>query len=64
MEDAIDMAHGVDPFRVLMSRETLDTSRINVVRRFKKNEPDSRGSSPAMTQAMIQGFLHGVECVA
>src|ERR1019366_182246 len=48
MEDAIDMAHGVDPFRVLMSRETLDTSRINVVRRFKKNEPDSRGSSPAM----------------
>ena len=53
VEDAIDMTHGVDPFRVQMSRQTPDTSRINVVRRFKKNEPDSRGSSPAMT---AEGF--------
>jgi hypothetical protein len=43
------MAHGVDPFRVQMSRQTPDTRRINVVRRFKKNEPDSRGLVPAMT---------------
>src|ERR1019366_7401510 len=56
MEDAIDMAHGVDPFRVLMSRETLDTSRINVVRRFKKNEPDSRGLDPAMTTVWPEGL--------
>jgi hypothetical protein len=37
VENAIGMAHGVDPFRVQVSRETLETSRINVVRPFKQN---------------------------
>jgi protein-S-isoprenylcysteine O-methyltransferase Ste14 len=37
VENAIGVAHGVDPFRVQVSRETLETIRINVVRRFKQN---------------------------
>ncbi|MDF2115737.1 hypothetical protein PY365_09160, partial [Roseiarcaceae bacterium H3SJ34-1] len=34
--------HGVDPFRVRMSRQTLWINRINTVHLFKKNEPDTR----------------------
>jgi ribonuclease PH len=40
VEDAILLAHGVDPFRVQTSRETPDTRRTNVVRPGTKNEPD------------------------
>ena len=31
MKDAIDMAHGVDPYGVQLSRKTLNTIRINAV---------------------------------
>jgi hypothetical protein len=48
VEDAIDMPHDVGPFRVPMSRQIPDTTRINVVRPFKnkKSEPDGRAMRP------------------
>jgi hypothetical protein len=44
--DAVDMLHDVDAFHVPMSRHALDTTRISVVRSFKKNGPDSRAMRP------------------
>ncbi|CAH1669275.1 hypothetical protein CHELA20_50471 [Hyphomicrobiales bacterium] len=43
------MPHGVASARVQNTGKCLETSRINAMRHVHKIQPDSRGSSPAMT---------------
>jgi hypothetical protein len=51
------MPHGIDPFRVPIVAKRPDRSRINVMRQSQQNEPDSRGSSPAMTKESDLDFF-------